>query len=141
MSSQDSEWKPETVSPFEFVNSISETKKYVFDEQTESGYNPYIINRAMSNQPDCLFVANEMNQYNSIPKKSQYDFYFYSIEKKRRRGKWEKAEKDADLELVMEMLDYSRAKAEQVISIFTQEQLEQMRNIYGGRATKRSTRK
>lgn len=141
MSQPEADWKPTTTSPFEFVNSISESKEYLFREDTQSGYTPYVINRAFSNQPDCLFLANEMNRYSSIPPQAQYDFYFYSVDKKRRRGKWEKSEKDVDLELVMECFDYSRLKAEQVIKIFTEDQLEQLRNRHGGRTTKRSTGK
>jgi hypothetical protein len=141
MSQQELEWKIESTSPFEFVNSISETKEYIFAEETQSGYNPYVINRALSNQPDCLFFANEMNRYSSIPPKAQYEFYLYSIDKKRRRGKWEKAVKDEDLELIMEVYEYNRAKAEQVIAIFTEDQINELRNRYGGRTTKRSSRK
>lgn len=141
MSQSEAEWKPETTSPFEFVNSISESKEYIFSEETERGYNPYVINRAFSNQPDCLFFANEMNRYNLIPAKSQYDFYFYSVDKRRRRGKWEKAEKDEELELIMEAYQYSRSKAEQVVRIFSDEQLDQLRSRHGGRTTKRSAGK
>lgn len=136
--SQSTEWKPTTTSPFEFVNSISESKEYIFDEETQSGYSPYVINRALSNQPDCLFFANEMNRYLGIPNKSQYDFYFYSISKRKRRGKWEKAEKNEDVALVMDTYNYSRQKAEQVVSILTEEQLDQLRSRNGGRTSKRS---
>jgi hypothetical protein len=136
--SQSSEWKPTTTSPFEFVNSISESKEYIFNEETQAGYNPYVINRAFSNQPDCLFFANELNKYPSIPNKAQYDFYFYSIDKRRRRGKWEKPEKNDNLNLVMEVYQYSRQKAEQVLTLLNDEQLEQLRSQHGGRTSKRS---
>lgn len=126
--------RPKLASPFDFVKSATETKEYMFNEDTSSEYQSYIINRALSNIPDCLFFANEMNRWGSnIPEKQQYDFYFYSLDKKKRYGGWNKVEKNEDLELVMDSYGYSRQKAEQVISLLTEDQLTQMRNQNGGR--------
>lgn len=122
-----------TINIFSFVNSIGENKEYIYSDDTSAEYSAYMINRAMSNHPDCLFLANEMNKYSQVPNNSQYDFYFYSVPKKKRYGKWAKAEKVPQLELIMEVYGYSRAKAEQVLDLLTPEQLTIMENRHGGR--------
>lgn len=134
-SAQEEYKRPKLASPFDFVKSVTETKEYMFSDDTSLEYQPYVINRALSNLPDCLFFANEMNRYNSyIPLQQQYEFYFHSLDKKRRYGGWNKMVKNEDVVLIMDAFGYSRQKAEQVLPILTEDQLTQMRNQNGGRA-------
>ena len=63
------------MNPFEFLNSINTTKKnLITDSDTEKEYNPFLVNRGLSNFIDTVFVANEMNQRHFMDKKMQYDF-------------------------------------------------------------------
>ncbi len=71
-----------------FVNSISESKNYVFDDNTSKDYTPFTINRAFSIHIDTLNQATLMNRFYNLDKKMQHDYYFYSVNKKVRRKKW-----------------------------------------------------
>ena len=61
----------------DWLNSINQTKKHLIDEDPslEKEYPPYIINRCFSGHLDTLMFCNEMNKYNFLPKKLQYDFF------------------------------------------------------------------
>ena len=49
--------------PFEFLNSINDTKKDLMtDPDTEKLYIPFVTNRSLSYFPDTVSVANLMNQ-------------------------------------------------------------------------------
>ena len=74
---------------FDFVKSVSETKEDIY-EGNEKEYNPFVVNKALSFNVDCVFIAQELNKYSQIPKHAQYLMWLNSIEKKRRYGKWVK---------------------------------------------------
>ena len=70
----------------DWLNSINQTKKNLIDEDPsiEKEYPPYIINRCFSGHLDAVMFANEMNKYNFLPKKMQYDFYINTLRTKKR---------------------------------------------------------
>ena len=110
----------------DWLNSINQTKKNLIDEDPslEKDYAPYIINRCLSGHIDCLMFANEMNKYNFLPKKLQYDFFINTIRKKKRFSPWLKQEKIKDLEIVKSYYGYSNEKAKQALRILTKKQLD-----------------
>ena len=60
------------MSPFDYVNQILQGKKQlIVDDVTESEYVPFLVNRSLSYQIDCLSYANEMNRRSFIDKKLQ----------------------------------------------------------------------
>ena len=78
--------------PFNFLNSINESKENIMTSENEIAYNPYIINHFLSGTIDTVFYANEMNIRPNLDKKLQYDYLRGSIRKKRRYSKWLKHE-------------------------------------------------
>ena len=61
--------------PFDYATSILQTKKQlIVDELTEKDYNPFLVNRALSQHKDCVLFANEMNRRHFTDKKMQFDF-------------------------------------------------------------------
>jgi hypothetical protein len=123
------------MSPFEFTKSISDTKEDIYDGN-EKDYNAFVINKAMSFNVDCIFIANELNKYSAIPKHSQYYLWLNSIEKKRRYGKWVKKDSMSDdIELIKEAYGYSNAKALTVLPLFTDKKLLELKELLnkGGR--------
>ena len=70
----------------DWLNSINQTKKNLIDEDplVEKDYPPYIINRCFSGHLDAILFANEMNKYNFLPKRMQYDFYINTLRTKKR---------------------------------------------------------
>ena len=109
----------------DWLNSINLTKKNLLDEDptVEKSYPPYIVNRCMSGHLDCIMFANEMNMYNFLPKKMQYDFYLNSLRKKKRFSPWLRQDKIEDLDYVKKYYGYSNEKAQHALKILTTEQL------------------
>jgi hypothetical protein len=110
----------------DWLNSINQTKKNLMNEDpsSEKEYASYIINRCLSGHIDCVMYANEMNKYNFLPKKLQYDFFINIIRKKKRFSPWLKQEKNKDLEVVKSYYGYSNEKAKQALRILSKTQLD-----------------
>ena len=51
------------------------------------GYNQYMINMALGNNPDTVLFANEMNT-RTLPDEMHYRFLFSALEKKKRYSRW-----------------------------------------------------
>ncbi len=116
------------LSPFDFLNSINDTKvNLIVDGDTEKEYNPFMVNRGLSYFPDTILIANEMNLAPHLDKKLQYDFLINMVRKRKRFSKWAKAETESDLEVVKEYYGYSNEKARQVLTILSPDQLEKIR--------------
>ena len=122
----------------DWLNSINLTKKNLLDEDptVEKSYPPYIVNRCMSGHLDCIMFANEMNMYNFLPKKMQYDFYLNSLRKKKRFSPWVRQDKIEDLDYVKKYYGYSNEKAKQALRILTKEQLTFIKSKFETGGTK-----
>jgi len=122
----------------DWLNSINLTKKNLLDEDptVEKSYPPYIVNRCMSGHLDCIMFANEMNMYNFLPKKMQYDFYLNSLRKKKRFSPWLRQDKIEDLDYVKKYYGYSNEKAKQALRILTKEQLTFIKSKFETGGTK-----
>ena len=73
-----------------------------------------------------------MNKFHELPKKMQYDYFFYTLKKKNRFSKWVKEEHDSqDITDIMEYYGYSRSKAKEVLGLFTQEEMKYIREQLG----------
>ena len=109
----------------DWLNSINTTKKNLIDENPllEKEYSPYIINRLLSMHVDSIMFSNEMNQYNFLPKKLQYDFFINSLRKKKRFSPWIRKDKIEDLEYVKKYYNYSNEKAKQALNILSEKQI------------------
>jgi len=109
----------------DWLNTINQTKDNIMDENplSEKEYPPYIINRCLSGHIDCIMYANEMNLYNHLDKKLQYDFFINIIRIKKRFSPWVKKEKIKDIDYVKSYYGYSNEKAEQALKILSKEQI------------------
>lgn len=106
----------EKLSPFEIGNNINEKKGLL--DLTVTGYEPYMLNRIMSNTMDTSLFANEMNRHWGLSKDQQYHFYYHGIPKKKRFGKWNKNSDDKDtLEIIKEYYGFSTRKAKSVLTL------------------------
>ena len=117
-----------TLSPFDYLNSINDTKKDIMiDDLDEKAYASFIINRSLSYFPDTVCIANEMNRYHHLDNKLKYSFLINIIRKRKRFSKWIKPDLDSDIEVVKEYYGYSNEKAQQVHSLLSSEQIEELR--------------
>ncbi len=109
----------------DWLNSINQNKKNIMndDPSSEKDYAPYIINRCLSGHIDCVMYANEMNKYNFLPKRLQYDFFINIVRIKKRYSPWLNKEKIKDLDYVKRYYGYNNEKALQALSILSKEQL------------------
>ena len=109
----------------DWLNSINFTKKNLVEEDPTSikDYAPYIINRCLSGNLDCILFANEMNRYPNLDKDMQYSFYLNSLRKRKRFSPWLRKDKVTDLECIKKYYGYSNEKASQALKILTKEQI------------------
>ena len=103
------------------LNAINFTKEDLSEHIKE--YPPYIINRCLSGNLDCIMFANEMNLHHSLDKDMQYSFFLNSLRKKKRFSPWLRKDKVTDLECVKKYYGYSNEKASQALKILTTEQI------------------
>jgi len=109
----------------DWLNSINFTKKNLIEEDpsTIKDYAPYIVNRCLSGNLDCIMFANEMNKYSFLDKDMQYSFYLNTLRKKKRFSPWLRKDKVTDLEIIKQYYGYSNEKASQALKILTPEQI------------------
>ena len=116
------------LSPFDYLNSINNTKKDIMiDDLDEKAYASFIINRSLSYFPDTVCIANEMNRYHHLDNKLKYSFLINIIRKRKRFSKWIKPDLDSDIGVVKEYYGYSNEKARQVLTLLSSEQIEELR--------------
>lgn len=110
----------------DWLNSINLSKVDITEDDPNSikYYDPYIINRCLSGNLDCILFTNEMNMNSHLDKKLQYDFYLNSLRKRKRFSPWLKKNKIEDLEYVKKYYKYSDEKAYQALKILSKEQLQ-----------------
>lgn len=118
------------VTPFTFLNEINDGKNDIMaDPLMEKLYNAFIVNRGLSHFYDTTLLANEMNIRRTIPAKMQFDFLRLAVRKRKRFGKWNKASKYDNIEFVKEFWGLSTAKAEQVMPLLNDEQIDRIKSI------------
>tara|TARA_B110000211_G_scaffold212794_1_gene252716 strand:- start:649 stop:1026 length:378 start_codon:yes stop_codon:yes gene_type:complete len=122
------------MNPFEFINAINTTKKnMIVDDLTEKAYNAFMVNRSLSYFQDTVLLANEMNRYHHLDSKLQFSFLINSVRKKKRFAKWAKPTNPDNLEVVKEYYGYSNEKARQVLTILSDQQIEELKlKVYKG---------
>jgi hypothetical protein len=116
------------VSPFDYINAISHTKKDLIRNSedpahSEKDYNSYLVNKGLSYFIDTVLYANEMNNHNHLDAKLQNDYLINTIRPKRRFAKWVKKLSEGDLEVVKSYYGYNDEKARQALSILSNDQL------------------
>jgi|TARA_Y100001951_G_C11226925_1_gene232255 hypothetical protein len=119
------------INPFDFVNDINYKKKDIlsndFDNQLEGQYKAFLVNRSLSFNFDTILQANEMNTRTHLDNKLQYHYLLNIIRPKNRFGRWLKAEKYEAIDLIVEYYGYSLQKAREVVDIFSDEDLNTLR--------------
>ena len=119
--------------PFDYVNQILQGKKQlIVDDVTESEYVPFLVNRSLSYQIDCVSYANEMNRRSFIDKKLQNDFLLNTIRSKKRPFvKWAKSDKSEDIQCIKTVYGFSDTKALEALRLLTNEQIQQLKEKTG----------
>ena len=110
----------------DWLNSINFNKSNLVEEDPSviKDYPPYIINRCLSGNLDCIMFVNEMNKYSFLDKDMQYSFYLNTLRKKKRFSPWLRKDKVTDLAIIKQYYGYSNEKAENALKILTPEQIK-----------------
>ena len=126
------------MNPFEYCNAINYTKKDIMiDDVAEKAYAPYMVNRQLSYFNDTVLAANEMNLKHHIDNRLQFDFFINIIRSKNRFSKWFKPTEVENLELIKQHYGYSNEKAKAVLSLFSNEEIDELKQrMYKGGRTK-----
>ena len=106
----------------DWLNSINFTKEDLSEDIKD--YSPYVINRCLSGNLDCIMFVNEMNRYHHLDKDMQYNFYLNTLRKRKRFSPWLRKDKVTDLEIIKQYYGYSNEKAENALKILTPEQIK-----------------
>jgi hypothetical protein len=117
---------------WDFVNAINSNKQDLMtgtenDDLAEAGYVPFLTNRALSQFPDTLLYANEMNRYNHLDNKLQFEYLLNSVRPKKRFSKWAKREDNEGIQLVMQYYKCNIKRAQEYIQLLTSEQLDKIK--------------
>ena len=115
----------------DYLNAINHEKKNLMDtddELWEKKYPPFIINKCLATFPDTIFLVNEMNKYNHLDKKLQFDFLLNSIRTRRRYTPWLKASKIKDIDYVKEYYGYNNEKAKSALKLLNDEQIKAIKD-------------
>ena len=109
----------------DWLNSINFNKEDLIKDDLSviKDYAPYIINRCLSGNLDCIMFVNEMNRYPNLDKDMQYNFYLNTLRKKKRFSPWLRKDKVTDLECIKSYYGYSNEKASQALKILSKEQI------------------
>jgi conjugal transfer/entry exclusion protein len=128
---------------WDYLNAVTQTKdrSLLQDEQFDKDYQPFVINKMLSQHRDCVLAANMMNEHHETPKKSQFLFLLNTLRARFRRN--EKSVKNTDSDDVGAVAEYyecSIRHARDLVSLHTSDQLANIHSRLdkGGGATKRS---
>jgi len=112
---------------WDLVNSI-----YNGSYQTNiKNYDSFVVNKALSQQVDCVLFANEININDRyLTNRQKYDFYYYGINKKKRPYvKWAKQNITNDLKVIMEYYNCSFKRAQQYERLLDDDQIKKIKTM------------
>jgi hypothetical protein len=126
------------LSPFDILSILNEKKEVLDQEDIQTFYSPWMINKGFSQMRDTVLFANEMNRLSSLPRDLQFDFYYYGISRKKRYGKWNKMVEEQDISLAMERYPhFSKKRLREVMSILRPHVKSIEGELYKGGAQKK----
>jgi hypothetical protein len=98
-------------------------------DNPEKNYIPRYVNKALSYNYDCLLWANAMNCKPHLDKKLQYDFFINTIRSRKNRPyvKWEKSEKNDDIESIKKAYGFSDSKALEALRLLSKDDIKKLK--------------
>ena len=126
--------------PFSYVTVINKKEGlYPRDDlnQFHGAYSQYLVNRNFSYYVDTILVSQEMNIRGDsdygIDDVTHFDYMNESIKKGSRYSKWDKPEQNDVVDLICRVYNYTPKKAKEVIDLFTDDDIKQLKQkIYEG---------
>lgn len=122
----------------DIIKTLNDKSEYLYDAHLEddinSVYNVFVVNNNFSMGVDTLLYANMANMYPKMTPKQNYDFYYYSLPKKKRYNKWAKGGKqDKDIELIAEYYNCSMRRAKEYKKLLSPKNIKYIeKKLYKG---------
>lgn len=125
-------FKRKRVELFDWLTDLNSGKQYLFNDNTQADFVPFMINRGISQNVETVLFANEMNKHYLCNKEMVHDFYFYILSKKKRFGKWAKQSTDnkETLDLLMRHYAINRKRAIEYLSLMSSEDIDTIKKQY-----------
>jgi len=113
----------------EFLNSINETKRDVYDEDEKDVR--FIANMMLGNSVETVLYANEMNLVRHIPARAHYLFLLNMVPKGRRYAKGIKADakKVKRISVIKEYFACNDKRAVEIDDIITDEEVKTIKKL------------
>lgn len=134
--------KPE-FGPFDFISAVSFDKKDLIRDAVDPVtvakiYSPFLTNRALSYHVSSIMEANMLNGMGHIDNQLQFDCLLSMVRREKRFSKWFKPEVNETLNLIAEHYQCNKIRAQEILSILTQDQIEMIREQHhtGGASKK-----
>jgi hypothetical protein len=122
---------------FNFINDINFGKQYLLAEDTQSEFDPYTVNRAMTIFPDTFAAGDFLNSNYHLDKNMQHDYLFYSVQKRKRwkEGGWLKRSDAEKKELkvlkdVARVVQFNLKRTRQFWSVLSEPERKQFLETY-----------
>jgi len=116
-------------SPFDYLDSINETKEDIMTPDNESKYNSYLINHYMSGRIDTVFHAVRISSYPFLDKRLQYDYLRHAVRRKKRRVKWIKAEQVENIKLIQQYYKCNISRAKEALEVLSTEKINEIKEF------------
>lgn len=112
----------------EVIPSVLHTKKSVVSAENEGDYVPFVVNKALSFQRDCVLFANEMNKLPNTDPLMQYYYLLNTIRaKKRPYVEWMKYKTNENQQAVKEYFNYSNDKAKEALLVLSDDHIMEIK--------------
>lgn len=127
----------------DYLKSINKSKENVIRDSdspnmAEKLYPDYISQRILSYHKDCILLVNELNTRNNqqveMSKRAHYEFLLNIIPVANRFDRLRKPETDDNIENIKKHYGYSTDKAREVYGLFSKEDFEELKSMYGDKA-------
>lgn len=121
--------KPTKVGSFDLLKNINYTKEWVDVEDRGIDYSKFLINRTLSYGRDTIMYANEMNRLPNIDDQMHFDYFINILRKSKRFNKGFDRKKDDLIKVIMNYYNYTYQKANEIMPLLSDEQIETMKNL------------
>jgi len=110
---------------WDYIKSINQTKdrSVLADVDFDKTYQPWLVNRSLSQHADSVLAANMMNERPDIPPQAQFLFLLNILRARFRRSDWLKSSTSDDVRAIAEYYGCSVRHARDLVSLHSSGQL------------------
>lgn len=120
---------------FDIIGELSYGKNDLVRESEDpevaiKSFNGFMTNKAFSYHLSSIYDANIMNAAAHVDPLLQHDYYLFALRREKRFSKWFKPEDSTVLNTLAHHYNVNLKRAQEIMSVLNQEQVEAIVNIY-----------